>query len=141
MSSARAITTASSFLSRVLSTVAGLRDNLQLAFEIGRSDPETARRILEERGLIDGPHWQVPARAWSAVRILYRMMRSLGLDPAQVAAAEPQVMRTMQRACIACGARPRCEQALERCASRSTYQEFCANAARLDALRARGLAA
>lgn len=141
MSTVQAITTRPSFLSRVLATVSGLRDNLQLAFEIGRSNPETARRILEERGLIDGPHWQVPARARAAVRILYRLMRSLGLDPAQVAAAEPQLMRTMQRACIACGERPRCEQALERCTSRSTYQDFCPNAARIDALRGSGLAA
>ena len=141
MSTVRAITTGGGLLSRVLETLSGLRDNLQLAHEIGRSDPETARRILEERGLIDGPHWRVPERARAAVGILYRLMRSLSLDPAQVAAAEPQLMRTMQRACIACGARARCEQAFERCAARGTYQDFCPNAARLDALRIRRVAA
>lgn len=135
------IPTVRSPLSRVVETVRRLRDSLELALELRRRDPETARRILEERGLIDGPNWRVPAHARVAVRLLSRLMRSLGLDPERVAVAEPQVMRTMQRACIACGARSRCEQAFERGQSRSTYQDFCPNAARLDALRLKGLAA
>jgi hypothetical protein len=141
MSTTQTITTGPGFLSRVLAAISGIRENLELAYEIGRSDPDTARRILEERGLIDGPHWQVPARARPAVRLLYWLMRSLSLDPTKVMAAEPQLMRAMQRTCMTCGARSRCEQAFERGQSRSTYQDFCPNAAQLDALRLKGVAA
>jgi hypothetical protein len=141
MSTAQAINTNPGLLSRILTTVTRLRDNLDLALELRRCNPETARRILEERGLIDGPHWQVPAAGRVAVRLLSRLMRSLGLDPVHVAATNPKLMRTMQQACIACGARQRCEQAFERAQVRSTYQEFCPNAAQLDDLRLKALAA
>jgi hypothetical protein len=141
MSNAQAIAARPSLVTRFMGAVSRLREALDLAIELKRCDPETARRILEERGLIEGPHWQVPAHARVAVRMLYRLMGVLGIDPQHVNATEPQMMRKMQRVCISCPMRSRCEQAFERCESRSTYQDFCPNAAPLDALRLKGLAA
>ena len=137
MHTAPAIAPGPGLPSRLLATIARWRANFELAHELKGLDSDQARLLLERRGLIAGPNWQLPAAARIPVRLLWRLMRSLGLDPEAVDREHPETMADLQRACAACGARSRCEREHELGQSRATYQSFCPNAPTLDRLRHR----
>lgn len=81
MLTAPAITTGPSLLSRLLDRVSRLSASLDLAHELKGLNSDQARALLERRGLISGPNWKLPEAGRIPVRLLSRLMRSLGLDP------------------------------------------------------------
>jgi benzoate-CoA ligase family protein len=74
-------------------------------------------------------------RRWITGNFLSRLMRALGRDPAELARAEPRLLRDMQRKCVACQHQDRCAADLEQSASASTFEDYCPNADVLVTLR------
>jgi hypothetical protein len=141
MLTAHALTPSPGLLGRLFDGIARLSANLDLAHELKGLNSDQARVLLERRGQITGPNWQLPEAARIQVRLLSRLMRSLGLDPDAVSRAAPQTMRGLQRACASCGERSRCEHEHELGQAHATYHSFCPNAPTLDRLRAEGAGA
>jgi hypothetical protein len=108
-----------------------LRELFALARALRGLDSSSARRLLEARGMI-GP---ADLAAGAGVRILYRLMRLLGLDRHRLGEADPGLLQDLERTCDGCGHRDRCESDHENGSARTTYQNYCPNAAKLDALR------
>jgi hypothetical protein len=62
------------------------------------------------------------------------MLLALHVDPERLLRSEPAAMRDMQRLCISCEAKQRCEHELTQGSAARHYREFCPNAFTLDAL-------
>jgi hypothetical protein len=54
--------------------------------------------------------------------LLYRRMADLGLDRAEVAHAQPKVMRDLQKLCTICDSKTRCERDFARGADPSAWR-------------------
>ena len=66
--------------------------------------------------------------------LLYRRMAALDLDRAEVAHAQPQVMRDLQKLCTMCGRKARCGRDFDRGADPSAWHAYCPNDDTLQAL-------
>jgi benzoate-CoA ligase len=77
-------------------------------------------------------------RQWIAANFLARLLRALRLDPIKAEGIQPQIIREMQRKCVACECQERCADDLERGLSETTYEQYCPNAAILVSMRVSG---
>ena len=64
------------------------------------------------------------------------MLNAVGLDGAELARAEPALLRDMQRICSACQAVQECRSEVAAGTAMHNYGDFCINAPTLDALKA-----
>jgi acyl-coenzyme A synthetase/AMP-(fatty) acid ligase len=67
-------------------------------------------------------------REWLTARFLQRRMTALGVDPAQIESAEPQLFRDLQRKCVACENQQQCLDDLGQSSGVSNFMDFCPNA-------------
>jgi benzoate-CoA ligase len=74
-------------------------------------------------------------RNWITGNFMPRLMRRLGLDPAEIEQAEPQLFREIQSKCAMCESHDRCAADLEEGADLSEFEEYCPNAGVLVTLR------
>lgn len=74
-------------------------------------------------------------RQWLTADLLARLMRDLGLDMAQIAAGQPQLILDMQRRCAMCESQERCSRDLEVGDATTAFPEYCPNAETLAQLR------
>ena len=65
---------------------------------------------------------------------LQKMLVALSVDPKVLAESDPALMRDLQRLCIVCGQKGRCQHELARGTAAEHFHEFCPNAYSLDAL-------
>lgn len=93
-------------------------------------------RVAQDVGVTRG-ELCILAGKWpdSAEQLTQRMDR-IGLDEADVAATEPQVMRDLQRACSSCASRRRCARDLAQNSSDPVWRYYCPNATTFAALLA-----
>jgi hypothetical protein len=70
------------------------------------------------------------------VRNLGRMLTSLKIKPKAVRRSYPELVGSLEAACAGCRERSRCNAELAQGTAADTYQEFCPNAQRLNALAA-----
>jgi hypothetical protein len=131
MAGSRTFDRPQSLSSQIRGALANWRDLLVLARELRGLDPERARRLLEARGLI-GPD---DASLGPRVRILYRLLRLLGINSGALGDSDPALLRDLESTCDGCTERRRCESDHENGYARATYHNDCPNAAKLDALR------
>lgn len=67
--------------------------------------------------------------------LLSRRIAAIGLQPEQVQATEPLVMRDLQRVCTQCSGQSRCERDLNSDEGDPAWRSYCPNVATLVALR------
>ncbi len=77
-------------------------------------------------------------RQWVAANFLVRLLRALRLDPVKVESIQPQLVRDMQRKCVACECQERCAADLDQGSSETNYQRYCPNAEILVSMRVSG---
>ncbi|PAY09282.1 MULTISPECIES: hypothetical protein [Bradyrhizobium] len=65
---------------------------------------------------------------------LPRLLTALGIDREKLARIEPLVLRDMERVCSLCGHKRQCDHDLAAGKSGARYQQYCPNAATIDAL-------
>ncbi len=74
-------------------------------------------------------------RNWIIGNFMPRLMRRLGLDPAEIEQAEPQRFREMQSKCAMCESHDRCAADLEEGERAPNFRDYCPNADVLVTLR------
>jgi len=65
---------------------------------------------------------------------LPRLLKSLGIDEADLARSQPLVLRDMQRVCTVCASKRQCDRDLAAGSSDVHYEEYCLNAPTIDSL-------
>jgi len=74
------------------------------------------------------------AKGPGSADLLEKMLIALRVDPTALAQSNPAVMRDLQRLCVACGQKGRCQHELIEGTAAEHFRDFCPNAFTLDAL-------
>ena len=91
-------------------------------------------RIARDLGLSVSDLRGLAAKGPGAAETLQKMLLALSVDPQSLAKADPAVMRDLQRLCMVCGQKGRCQHELARGTAAEHFREFCPNAYTLDAV-------
>ncbi len=108
--------------------VTGLRN------EFGHCGPDDVMQIAKDLGVPASELRALAARGPGAADLLEKMLVALGVDPQSLAKTNPAVMRDLQRLCIVCSQKGRCEHQLADGTAAEHFHEFCPNAFTLNAL-------
>jgi hypothetical protein len=101
---------------------------LGAALEIRGSDDECVDALSS-----DDPLTPEEARK---IYSLVQLLRGMNMDPEAVRAVWPGTMEILERTCLGCTARERCDHDLKAGIAAQTHHEFCPNADRLASLEA-----
>lgn len=99
--------------------------------EIGRLGPQEMRCLARDLGISADDIRLLAAKDRNAADLLYRRMKTIGLDPAHI---DPAVMRDLQRGCSKCIAKGLCVHELEDQPREPTWPQYCPNEQTLAAL-------
>ena len=106
--------------------------------ELGQCSPDEVTRIAADMGVPAGELRALAAKGPDAAKLLEQLLISLDVDPGRLANRNPAVMRDLQRLCVVCGQKDRCQHELKEGTAAEHYREFCPNAFTLDALFKQG---
>lgn len=121
----------------VLSAIAGWINkyrHMQAAHELGQCSQEDVMRIAKDLGVPVSDLRSLAAKGPGSADILQKMLLALSVDPQALAKADPVVMRDLQRLCILCSQKGRCQHEVAEGTAAEHFHEFCPNAYTLDAL-------
>lgn len=122
----------------VLDAIAGwinkYRDLDRANREFRYCSQEDVKRIASDLGLEASQLRSLAAKGPGAADLLQKMLVALSVDPKVLAESEPALMRDLQRLCIVCGQKGRCQHELAQGTAAEHFHEFCPNAYSLDAL-------
>jgi hypothetical protein len=102
--------------------------------ELEHCSQEDVMQIAKDLGVSVSDLRGLAAKGPGAAATLQKMLLALSVDPQEVAKADPAVMRDLQRLCVVCGQKRRCQHELARGTAAEHFREFCPNAYTLDAL-------
>jgi hypothetical protein len=102
--------------------------------EFGECSPEEVMQIAADMGVPAGELRALAAKGPDSARLLEKLLIKLYVDPVQLAHTNPAVMRDLQRLCVVCGHKDRCQHELREDTAAEHYREYCPNAFTLDAL-------
>lgn len=102
--------------------------------ELAESGADEVARIARDLGIDTAELFKLVDNGPGAADLLQRMLRALGVDRNTLAHTDPLVMRDLQRLCISCSHKKRCERDLAAGTAAQNYREYCPNAVSLDAL-------
>ncbi|MBI5909484.1 MAG: AMP-binding protein, partial [Betaproteobacteria bacterium] len=74
-------------------------------------------------------------REWVTANFLVRLLRALRLDSIKIESTAPELVRDMQRKCVACECQDRCAADLDLGVSATSFQDYCPNTEILVSLR------
>jgi hypothetical protein len=106
----------------------GLRD------ELARCGPEEVARAAHDLGVSPRERVRLASKGPHAADELPKLLLALGVDPKKLASDDPALMRDLQRLCITCGHKKRCEHELGAGTAAQNYRSYCPNAVSLEAL-------
>ena len=111
----------------------GLRD------ELARCGPDEVARAAHDLGVSPRELVRLASAGPHAADQLPQLLIALGVDPKKLGLDDPALMRDLQRLCITCGYKNRCEHEVAAGTATQNYRTFCPNVISLDALfKARG---
>jgi len=102
--------------------------------ELRESGADEVARIARDLGIDTAELFKLVDNGSGAADLLQRMLRALGADRNTLTLTDPLVMRDLQRLCISCSDKKRCEHDLAVGTAAQNYREYCPNAVSLDAL-------
>jgi hypothetical protein len=102
--------------------------------ELGQCSQEDVMRIAKDLGIPVSDLRGLASKGPGAADNLRKMLVALSVDPQALAEADPAVMRDLQRLCIVCSQKGRCQHELAEGTAAGHFREFCPNAYTLDAL-------
>jgi hypothetical protein len=106
----------------------GLREELR------HCGADEIARTAHDLGISPGELVSLARKGPDAADLLPKLLRALGVDPNALAQQDPLTMRDLQRLCITCSAKRRCEHELAAGTAANNYRDFCPNSFTLDAL-------
>jgi hypothetical protein len=102
--------------------------------ELEHCSQEDVMQIAKDLGISVSDLRGLAAKGPRAADTLRKMLLALSVNPQDVSNADPAAMRDLQRVCIVCGQKRRCQHELARGTAAEHFREFCPNAYTLDAL-------
>ena len=121
-------------LDAIASWVKRYRYAVGLRKELQQCGADEVARTARDLGISSRELVRIANRGPAAADLLPKLLRALGVDPAVLARQDHLAMRDLQRLCITCGAKRRCEHELAAGTAAQHYGSFCPNAYTLDVL-------
>ena len=122
----------------VLEAVAGwinkYREASGLHDEFGHCSPEDVRQIAKDLGVSVSELRKLATKGPGAAELMEKMLIALRVNPHALVKTNSAVMRDLQRLCVVCTQKGRCEHELAKGTASEHFREFCPNAFTLDAL-------
>ena len=122
----------------VLNAIAGwinkYRQASNLHDEFGQCSPEDVMQIAKDLRVPVSELRELATRGPGTADLMKKMLIALRVDPHILVNTDPAVMRDLQRLCVVCTQKGRCEHELSRGTASEHFREFCPNAFTLDAL-------
>ncbi len=91
-------------------------------------------RVARDLGISSSELLEIERKGPGAADLLKKMLVALHVDPNVLAKTDQQIMRDLQRLCITCSEKKRCEHELASGTAGEHFRDFCPNAFTLDAL-------
>jgi ribosomal protein S14 len=121
-------------INAIANWVSRYREATGYANELGQCSPEDVSQIARDLGVSSIELRELANKGPHAADLVQKMLVALHVDPKVIADTDPLVMRDLQRLCINCGDKKRCERELAAGTAAEHFHEFCPNALTLDAL-------
>src|SRR5262249_8576042 len=102
--------------------------------ELGQCTQDDVMSIAKDLGMSVSDLRSLAAKGPGAAHALRKMLLALSVDPQALANTNPAVMRDLQRLCMVCSHKGRCQHELAEGTAAEHFREFCPNAYTLDAL-------
>jgi pyrroloquinoline quinone (PQQ) biosynthesis protein C len=102
--------------------------------ELAECGADEVARIAHDLGVDTAELFKLVDNGPGAADLLQRMLQALGADRDRLALIDPLIMRDLQRLCISCSHKKRCEHDLAAGTAAQNYREYCPNAVSLEAL-------
>ena len=103
----------------------------------GQCSSDEVRQIAKDIGVSPAELRAIADKGPGAADLLQKMLVALGVAPETLIKRDPAVMRDLQRLCVSCSHKSRCQHELAVGEAAERFHEFCPNAFTLDALLAR----
>jgi len=121
-------------LNSIADWVTRYRDAVGHTNEFGQCSPDEVRQIAKDLGVPAGELRQMASKGPHAADQVQKMLVALHVDPKALEKTNPLVMRDLQRLCINCSDKKRCQSELAKGTAAAHFHEFCPNSMTLDAL-------
>jgi hypothetical protein len=121
-------------LNGIANWVSQYRNAIGLDNQLGQCGPDEVIRVARDLGVTPSELREFTRRGPGAADLLQKMLVALHVDPKLLANTDPHIMRDLQRLCITCSEKKRCEHKLADGTAGARFREFCPNAFTLDAL-------
>jgi hypothetical protein len=99
-----------------------------------RCSPDDMRQIVQDLRVSADELRALATNGPGAADLLQKMLVALHVDPDALAKTNPGVMRDLQRICITCSQKSRCQHELAEGTASEHFRKFCPNAFTLEAL-------
>jgi hypothetical protein len=123
-----------SILGAIAQWVARYRAAFGIRNALANCSPEEVAGIARDLKIAPGELASLAKKGPDAAVLLQRLLFALGMDPSELQLRDPAVTRDLQRLCITCGHKHRCELDLASGSITDNFQDYCPNAFTLDAL-------
>jgi len=100
----------------------------------GQCSPDDVDAIAKDLALSTADLRALSRKSPDSAANLQRMLAALHVDPAALAQHNPLVLRDLQRLCVMCADKQRCEHEFDTGTAAEHFHEYCPNAYTLDAL-------
>lgn len=121
-------------LNSIAAWVSKYRSAIGLGDDLGRCSPDEVMQIAKDLGVPVSELRELVSKGPRAADMLQKMLVALNVDPVAIAKTNPLVMRDLQRLCIACDDKRRCEHEIAKGTAAEHFREYCPNALTLYAL-------
>lgn len=125
-------------LETVLDAIAGWVKSYRLARgardDLADCGPNEVMTMARDLGLTPAELRAIARKGPHAADLLGEMLVALKVDPNALDQLDPCVKRDLQRLCVTCGHKRRCEHELAAGTAAENFRGFCPNAFTLDAL-------
>jgi hypothetical protein len=111
------------------------RSAVGLREELAHCGADEVGRIARDIGLSSEEFVSLAGNGPHAADQLPKLLRALGVDPAELASIDLGTLRGLERICIKCGHKTQCEHDLAAgTAAQGSYNDYCPNAKSLNAI-------
>jgi transcriptional regulator with XRE-family HTH domain len=100
----------------------------------GQCSAEEVKQIANDIGISPAELRGIARKEPGSADLLQKMLVALGVAPETLIKHDPAVMRDLQRLCVSCTHKSRCQHELALGEAAERFHEFCPNAYTLDAL-------
>jgi len=99
-----------------------------------RCSADEVKQMAKDLGMSPAELRAIACKEPGAADLMQKMLGALGIAPETLMKRDPAVMRDLQRLCMSCSHKSRCQHELAVGEAAERFHEFCPNAYTLDAL-------